>query len=181
MRRFLLCHEIVLRVLAVEALALAPGANELLGTRELQKNEHEDPGTDADEVHARADGQADAGRDPQARGGSQADDVHLGVEDRAGPQEADAGDDAADDARRVVERPEAVDSGDGEHRRAETHETVCPDTGRLAGELALEADEAGDKAGQRDADERSYFGVLPELVQVHVERSVRCRARFLNG
>src|SRR5581483_6722922 len=87
-------------------------------------------------------------------------------EDDAGAEEADAGDDLGRDAARVgaddgvaarQEIVEAVGADHGEQGRAAGDEHVRAQPGGLLVELALEADHAAERGGDREADE----GVVP--------------------
>ena len=74
------------------------------------------------------------------------------LEDRARPDEADAGHDLRGDARRIGADPdEGVAADDGEDRRAQRDERVGAEAGRLALQLALEADDAPRARGRRPA------------------------------
>src|SRR5688500_5446455 len=65
--------KVVLRVDALEAAPLASLFDEFLRPGELEQDEKQQPGADANDVHTAADGHAHAGRDPQSGGRRQAD------------------------------------------------------------------------------------------------------------
>src|SRR5205085_5772810 len=98
-------------------------------------------------------------------------------------QEADAGDHATHNARRVIKRAEAVDGGDGEHGRANADQAVGTDARWFSSKLALEADQSGDDPGEDDPNERSDLRVLEQGVDVrgHYKRSLHDWRTFINS
>jgi hypothetical protein len=88
-----------------------------------------------EQEHASASGQADRGRQPEARRGRQPLDGGAGVDDRAAAEEADPHDDVRRDPRgvdprqdsgRVVLEERHVERDQGERGRGERDEQVRP-------------------------------------------------------
>ena len=92
------------RQLDLERSLLRPGAQEQAVGEDPQRpeaDEHDGRREHRRRVVAGADGHADRGHRPERRGGRQPADREALADDRAGAEEADAGDDLRGDARRV--------------------------------------------------------------------------------
>ncbi len=89
------------------------------------------------------------------------DDRALGVQDRAGAEEADTGDDLRRDAGRVAVRAAVrreadlrdVDRELREQRRADADQNVRAQPSRFVRQLALDADGAAEERGEQQLDE----------------------------
>ena len=137
----------------LEAPGRAPARDDV-ALSPAQRAEAEEDDARAEEgggVIAGADGHADRGRDPEAGGGRQSPDREALAQDRARPEEADAGHDlrrdaggiGADDVRVAdKELVEAVGRDEREEGRADADERVRPEACRPFPPLALKADQA---------------------------------------
>ena len=105
---------------------------------------------------AEAAGDADGGRHPDAGGGGQALHVVLRpvLDDRAGAEEADAGDDALDDPAHVADHHAALLRHEHEERRADRHQHVGAQAGRLAAPFPLVAERAAERGGEEQPRRR---------------------------
>jgi threonine dehydrogenase-like Zn-dependent dehydrogenase len=147
-----------------ERLSQKPAAVEVdeaqLGRREARARQHshqegiterddhvDHGGRDRHQRQVAAAGHPDSGRDPHARCRRETADRVAPDEDDAAADEADPRNDLRRDARRVERRvrvpehvAEAVGADQHEHGRADAHERVGAQAGRLLPDLALEAD-----------------------------------------
>jgi hypothetical protein len=96
------------------------------------------------------------------------------ADDRAGPEEADAGHDLGRDARRVgpddvpagdEEVVEAVRGDEREQARAERHEKVRPHPRFTVAKLTLEADRGAQRRGDREPQDDVPLGERRDLSQ----------------
>src|SRR2546427_10908937 len=122
-----------------------------------EHGQHYECRSDALEVVPAAEGDADGSHDPDRGGARQAHDRPARVENRAGPDEADARDDLRRYAGRVRARRDCSGArphhGEREVRvqyRADADQNVGSESRGLSAELALQADGATEQRGETE-------------------------------
>src|SRR5688572_9636733 len=122
-----------------------------------------------------ADRQPDRRDDPDRCRSRESDDFATRLHDRARAQKAYARYDLCGDARRIADATFTIRHPDGngqvhEERGPKADENVCPESGGLARELALDADDAAEQHGEGQAPkqvERKRLQPRHRLQQAH--------------
>ena len=155
-----------------DPVVLAPDEASGQAPQRPQREDDDRRRRDGHDPRAGSGRHADRGDRPQAGGRGQATDGRALLEDRAGAQEAHAGDDLGRDPRRVgAGCREGIDRQDGEARRPERHEQMGAHPRGMLVDLALEADERAEHRRPEQADDDRQ---LEAEVEIH-RRSVRGR------
>jgi hypothetical protein len=107
-------------------------------------------------IEAETYGRTDCRGDPQGGGRGEASDAEALLEDGAGTEEADAGDDLRGDPGGIDSYPrvslgqvESEGADEREQGSAQRHEDVRSQSGGLIGQLALEAERAPERRGEQ--------------------------------
>src|SRR5436309_2249737 len=120
----------------------------------LEYEQHQQRGAGRFPVECRAERDADRRHYPDRRRARQADDRTARVEDRAGADEADTGDDLGGHARRVGGPRSHRDRQLRVEHRSDADQDVRPQAGRLAPELPLQADGPSEQRRETELEEQ---------------------------